>query len=71
MEPKELKKVINDWPNVLRLATDPWAQEFAAKVWAQSGNPNWRPSLPQSRVMRKMVSQLPKKGEGEEVILIE
>ena len=54
----ELRHLIREWPLVMRNASDHWAKEFANSIWRQSGQPNWRPSLMQLRVMRKMVREL-------------
>lgn len=54
----ELRRMLHLWPHVLRVATDPFAKEFAASIWAQSGHKGWRPSLKQGQVMRAMIREL-------------
>ena len=71
MDKPELRKIIHDWPSVMRQATDPWAQRFAQDVWKKSGNGQWRPTLKQARVMRRMIRDLPPGEAGDEVQLIE
>lgn len=53
----DLKQYLSVWPTVMREATDDWAKEFALSIWRQSGEPQWMPTLKQSRVMRRMVRE--------------
>lgn len=55
----DLRALMEAWPRVLRLASDPWAQAFAASVWERSADPRWQPTLKQARIMRQMVRELP------------
>lgn len=59
MSGTELRKIMRIWPSVMRQATDDWAQDFAQGVWQRSGNGQWRPTLRQAAVMRRMIRQLP------------
>ena len=70
MSRRELRRMLDTWPTVLRLATDPWAKEFAASIWRQSGQPAWMPTKRQLQTMRAMLRQLPPEGD-DEIILIE
>lgn len=69
MNGRELRKIIQDWPFIMRQATDPWAQSFAADIWKHAGNGQWRPTLKQARIMRRMIRQLNR--DTDDVILIE
>lgn len=66
----ELRAMMDVWPKVLRQATDPWAKEFAASIWRQSGCPGWMPTNRQLQTMRIMLRQLLSEDE-EEITLIE
>lgn len=67
----EVRRVLDAWPNILRLATDPWAKEFAYSVWKQAGNnQRWMPSAKQFATMRVMVRQVDVQSD-DEVVLIE
>jgi hypothetical protein len=70
MDGPSLRKIMQDWPSVMRQATDPWAQDFARDVWKRSGDGQWRPTLKQARIMRKMIRQLTDLS-GDDPILIE
>jgi hypothetical protein len=65
----ELRKIMRDWPAVLCQATNDWAQTFAADIWKQAGNGQWRPTLKQARVMRRMIRELATNGDT--IFLIE
>ena len=65
----ELRMMMRDWPAVMRQATDEWAQVFSADIWKLAGNGQWRPTLRQSKVMRRLWRELSR--DGDEVILIE
>lgn len=67
---RELRTIMDVWPKVLRQATDPWAKEFAASIWRQSGCPGWMPTDLQFQTMRVMLRQLLTDDEGE-ITLIE
>lgn len=56
----DLRALMEAWPRVLRRATDPWAQAFAASVWERCADPRWQPTLKQARIMRQMVRELPR-----------
>lgn len=66
----ELRTMMGVWPKVLRQATDPWAKDFAASIWRQSGYPGWIPTNRQLQTMRVMLRQLLTEDEGE-ITLIE
>lgn len=66
-----VRQLLNAWPLVLRLATDPLAKEFADSVWKQAGNDErWMPSRKQLSIMRTMVRQAEAQRE-DDVVLIE
>lgn len=54
----DLKRYLSIWPIVMREATDDWAKEFCLSIWRQSGEPQWMPTLKQSRVMRRLVREV-------------
>ena len=66
---REIRRMMDAWPNVLRVVTDPWAREFAASVWEKAGDPRWMPSGRQLGVMRAMLRELDK--TGDDPVLIE
>ena len=67
----ELRRLLDAWPIVLRLATDPFAKEFAGSIWKQAGdNPRWMPSAKQLALMRRMVREIDAQTD-DEVTLIE
>ena len=53
----ELNRLLNQWPTVMRTATDDWAKEFAFSIWNQSGDKNWQPTFKQTRVMRTLARE--------------
>jgi hypothetical protein len=55
---RDLRLMMDAWPKVLRVASDPWAKEFAASIWEKAGNPRWVPTGRQLHVMRAMLRQL-------------
>lgn len=59
MTRQDLANLMDLWPHVMRLATDPWAMEFAVSIWKQAAERNWQPSPKQAKLMRLMVRQLP------------
>ena len=61
---REIRLMMDAWPNVLRVVTDPWAREFAASVWEKAGNPRWVPTGRQLGVMRAMLRQLAATEDG-------
>jgi hypothetical protein len=65
----ELRMIMQDWPHVLRQATNDWAKDFAVNVWKRAGNGQWRPTEKQARVMRRLYRELSR--NGDEVNLIE
>lgn len=68
----ELERILFHWPNIMRIATDPWAKDFAQSVWNQSGRRGWNPTLKQGQIMRKMLSELfAHAGGDDEIELIE
>jgi hypothetical protein len=70
-EREEVRRLLHVWPSVLRLATDPWAQSFAASIWRKAGDdPRWMPTHRQRSIMRAMVRQISAQSD-DEVVLIE
>lgn len=69
MTGRELRRIMEDWPSVMRQATDDWAKTFAADIWKLSGNGQWRPTAKQAKNMRRMIRELCR--ETDEVILVE
>lgn len=69
MDGPTLRRIMQDWPFVMRQATDDWARTFAADIWKHAGNGQWRPTLKQARVMRRLIRELNR--DGDEVALIE
>lgn len=55
---RDLAKMIDQWPHVMRLATSSRAQQFAFSIWARSADPRWRPTARQLRVMRTMLREV-------------
>lgn len=67
----EIRRLLYVWPSVLRLATDPWAQSFAASIWRKAGDdPRWMPTHRQLSIMRAMVRQVSVQS-NDEVVLID
>lgn len=54
----ELRRLMQEWPVVMRRASDARAQDFAFSIWKQSGEERWQPTLRQLRMMRRMVRDL-------------
>lgn len=54
----DLKRYLSIWPSVMREVTDDWAKEFALSIWRQSGEPQWFPTVKQSRVMRQLARKV-------------
>ena len=69
MDAKELRKLILDWPHVMRCATDDWARKFAFDMWAHAANGRWRPTLKQARVMRRMIRELNRKADDNPILI--
>lgn len=69
MRAGELRKIMGIWPSVMRQASDDWAQDFAQNVWKRSGNGQWRPTLRQAAVMRRMIRQLPDEQDPHLIII--
>lgn len=65
----ELRGLMQDWPSVMRQATDDWAQGFSADIWKLAGNGQWRPTKKQARIMRRMIREL--NNETDDVTLTE
>lgn len=45
-------------PTVVKTAPDGWAQGFAKSILGQSRRRNWKPTLKQLAMMRRMVAEL-------------
>lgn len=58
MESAELRNIMRRWPLVMQGITDDWALNFAANIWENAANGQWRPTVKQAKTMRKFIVDL-------------
>lgn len=68
MERRELRKILELWPHVMRQATDDFVIRFSQDIWKHTGDQNWRPTQRQAQVMRKLATELNHENDDCELI---